>query len=266
MRSTLRCGRLPRSYLGHHFEQVTTLTKSFQSAHPLLLGVVTSAVATGANYAVPEQHSGEVVGLVFLVAAVLLALPRDSRVPASHYGLSLGGILDPEPLSLPRISREAIRAALVATLVALVVLPPFWLGYVFWFSPQGSFDWQRALENAVQGGGIVGWLNLILVHLLVVALPEEAFFRGYLQTALIDRLGKVQPRLRRVGFAIVLSSVLFALGHLATTPVIGRLAVFFPSLLFGLLRDKTGSVGASIVLHAQCNVFSALLNSGYTFR
>lgn len=227
--------------------------------------MLTAAIATAANYAVPEEHSGEVVGLVFLVAAVLLALPQGSTTRASHYGLALGGLLDPEPLSAARLLRESLQATLVATAVACVILPPFWWGYVHWFSPEGPFVWQRALDGATQGGGIVGWLNLCLVHLLVVALPEEAFFRGYLQTALTDQFSGRSSFLFRASWAIVIASLLFALGHLATTPIVGRLAVFFPSLLFGALRVQTKGIGASIVLHAQCNVFSALLNAGYSF-
>jgi membrane protease YdiL (CAAX protease family) len=107
-------------------------------------------------------------------------------------------------------------------------------------------------------------LNLAFAHLLVVALPEEAFFRGYLQTALDQRY---RGRLRFFGIhftaGLLLSSVLFALGHLTTMPQLGRLAVFFPSLLFGVLRDKSGGIGAPVVLHAQCNIFSAILGQGY---
>ncbi len=245
---------------------MTALVKRFQSVHPLVVGVSIAALAAGANALVPAEHSGEAVGLIFLLAAIGFALPRGSHLPASHFGLSLGGLLDPEPLSPVRMLKETLCATLQATLVAAIVLPPFWLGYVLWFQPTGPFELERALDTSALGGGLIGWLNLCLVHLLVIALPEEAFFRGYLQTALADRM---PGRFRNLGTglsALLLSSVLFALGHLATTPVLGRLAVFFPSLLFGLLRARTGGVGAAIVLHAQCNVFSAALNAGYSFR
>jgi len=35
--------------------------------------------------------------------------------------------------------------------------------------------------------------------------------------------------------------------------------VFFPSILFGWLRARTGGVGASIAFHALCNIYSATL-------
>ena len=55
----------------------------------------------------------------------------------------------------------------------------------------------------------------------------------------------------------------FALGHFATIREPTRLAVFFPSLLFGWLRARTGGVGAGIAFHTACNVFSELLRQGY---
>ena len=42
-----------------------------------------------------------------------------------------------------------------------------------------------------------------------------------------------------------------------------RLAVFFPALVFGWLRRRTGGVGAPVVFHAACNVFASALGRGY---
>jgi membrane protease YdiL (CAAX protease family) len=39
--------------------------------------------------------------------------------------------------------------------------------------------------------------------------------------------------------------------------------VFFPSLVFGWLRAKTGGIGAAVLFHAACNIFSAYLSAGY---
>lgn len=103
----------------------------------------------------------------------------------------------------------------------------------------------------------VWFVHLALTHLLLIALPEEFFYRGYLQ----KRLGEASaPRtwIRLGPLSItninVLVSVLFALGHLVAEPSPGRLAVFFPSLLFGALRDRTDGIWASVVFHAACNL------------
>ena len=60
-----------------------------------------------------------------------------------------------------------------------------------------------------------GWVVVLLVEVLVVAVPEEVFHRGYLMSALEARW---PPRARVLGVPLglgaVLSSALFALGHL----------------------------------------------------
>jgi len=100
------------------------------------------------------------------------------------------------------------------------------------------------------------WLLLFTIaQIVVVALPEEVFFRGYVQSLLRERWS---PRRRLLGVpfgaAHVLGSALFALIHLASVPAPERLAVFFPSLLFAWLRERTGSVVAPILFHAAANV------------
>ena len=104
------------------------------------------------------------------------------------------------------------------------------------------------------------WMWMLFNQVVLIALPEEWFFRGYLQT----RLDTVwRPRWRLLGTTLgpgwLVSSVLFALGHLIHSPSPHRLAVFFPSLLFGWLRARTGSVLASTLYHAACNVLAQAL-------
>lgn len=101
------------------------------------------------------------------------------------------------------------------------------------------------------------WLiNLILVQLLLVALPEEVFYRGYLQTSLDRLIGQDRKVLGvQVNVASVfLTSALFAVGHYLTIPHPARLAVFFPSVLFGWMRRASGGIGASVLYHAACNL------------
>jgi membrane protease YdiL (CAAX protease family) len=104
----------------------------------------------------------------------------------------------------------------------------------------------------------------VLGQLLVIALPEEAFYRGYLQSQL-DEVWR--PRWRvlgaEVGPGLLVAAVIFAVGHLATVQLPARLAVFFPALLFGWLRARTGGIGASVCFHAACNVYSLALGRGY---
>jgi uncharacterized protein len=94
----------------------------------------------------------------------------------------------------------------------------------------------------------------VLDQLLVVALPEEFFYRGYLQKRFKLALGE-GPRHFGVpmGGAFFLTQVLFALGHLVE-PHPWRLAVFFPALLFGWQRERSGTLVAPVITHAACNL------------
>ena len=67
----------------------------------------------------------------------------------------------------------------------------------------------------------------------------------------------------KVGVGLVLASGVFAVGHVLTEPYLGRLAVFFPALVFGCLRAKTGGIGAGVAFHAACNCFTWVLGRGY---
>ncbi len=103
----------------------------------------------------------------------------------------------------------------------------------------------------------------VVDQLFVVALPEEFFYRGYLQTRLRD----AWPRGRlifgaRLGRAFWLTAVLFALGHLAIFEF-WRLGVVFPALLFGWLREKTGTVVGAALLHACCNLLVLVLEASF---
>lgn len=112
------------------------------------------------------------------------------------------------------------------------------------------------------------WLLLWLAtQILLIALPEEYFYRGYLQTRLGKALDKRRaerglptrrPEFLGINAEVVLTSLLFGIGHLLI-PVGGailgnRFAVFFPSLLFGALRRKTGTITAPVVYHAASNM------------
>jgi membrane protease YdiL (CAAX protease family) len=90
------------------------------------------------------------------------------------------------------------------------------------------------------------WL-VAAAQLVVVAIPEEFFFRGYIQ-------GRLRETFRPVP-AIALSSILFGLGHFLVDYDPQRLAVAFPGVLFGILRERTGSIAPGAVFHAGCNLY-----------
>jgi membrane protease YdiL (CAAX protease family) len=85
--------------------------------------------------------------------------------------------------------------------------------------------------------------------LLLIALPEEVFFRGYLYDAFEDA-GR-EP--------VVPVALLFAIGHFAIAPSPFRLMTFFPALLLGWGRKKSGNVYVPTALHFLYNLFPSLI-------
>jgi len=94
--------------------------------------------------------------------------------------------------------------------------------------------------------------SFILMQLLLVALPEEVFFRGYLQSKIGNNIK-----------GIIIVSLLFAVGHFITLCLGGghNLAIcsqailtFFPSLVMGYLYLASKTLWASIIFHFFANV------------
>lgn len=98
--------------------------------------------------------------------------------------------------------------------------------------------------------------TFFIVQLLLVAIPEEVFFRGYLQSELGNNYR-----------AIILVSILFAIAHLvivcATSGNPGvcvqNALTFFPSLVMGFLYLKTKTLWSSIFFHFSANIVHILL-------
>jgi membrane protease YdiL (CAAX protease family) len=223
-------------------------------AGPLLVSLLATIVATALSYALPDSQAATGVGLVFLVFTYLLVLRDADAATVKESGLSLGGLFEPEPLSPAQLARSALTALGWAFAFALVLFPPFWLGFVAWHAPAAHFAPASLLAL---GRDVLG-------QVFGVAFPEEVFFRGYLQSA----LNRAWPPRFKVfgaplGPSLLVASAIFALGHLSTDPHPARLAVFFPSLVFGVVRARTGGVGASIAFHALCNLFASFLGRSY---
>lgn len=110
----------------------------------------------------------------------------------------------------------------------------------------------------------LGWLwHLLLIQVLMVALPEEFFYRGYLQTRLEALWPSSYVRGLPISYANLVVSILFAFTHFLIGHQVYRLGVFFPSLLFGMMRQKTGSLLAPVLFHATANILMKLLEVWY---
>ncbi len=155
---------------------------------------------------------------------------------------------------------QPLRSLAWTARYAAVVLPPFALVYLGWFGTTG-WRWPSV--------GVFG--RTFAEHLALAALPEELFFRGYVQTRLADRFGTRTVRVLGVplNMPLVLAAALFAITHLAYTASalspagLARLLTFFPGVLFGALREECGDVLAPTLFHALCNAVLLTLQAGY---
>jgi membrane protease YdiL (CAAX protease family) len=209
---------------------------------PLVLVAVTLALALGVVLTKPlhpflDANATGIVGIMFLLAT-WVAIQRHGE-HASDYGLHLGGW----PGEL-----------LAFGILALAIFPAFYVGFRIWWRVGPGFDWDLPWPI---------W-RLAATHLLVVAIPEEFLYRGFVQ----QRLGRFfKGRVRilgvGVGWAIPVTAALFAGGHFLVDMRVDRLATFFPALVFGWLKERRGSLCAPILFHASSNVFSDILTAGY---
>lgn len=107
----------------------------------------------------------------------------------------------------------------------------------------------------------------ILTQIFVVALPEELFYRGYLQGTLLKRWPNHHfifglP----VGKAVIITNLIFACAHLLGTWSILRLLTFFPGMLFSYLVYKNKNLVSAILFHATCNIVSMILYGSVYIR
>lgn len=226
--------------------------------HALFEALVASAVVTGvvtaASAFLPDRYVATAVGFVFLGATWALVWRKDdTRVERS--GLALGGLVLPGRIDGGRLARSVGTSLAWAAAFAAITFVPFFFGWRTFWHAKGTF-----------GLHVQAWetINEVFGQLVIIALPEEAFYRGYLQSRLDEALpGRIRLFGASIGPALIVSSVIFALGHFATIREPARLAVFFPSLAFGWLRSRTRGIGAGVAFHAACNVFSELLGKGY---
>jgi uncharacterized protein len=164
--------------------------------------------------------------------------------------------------------------ALGLGLPLFVVFPLFLGGYLLFYEIACGSPTLAVLTPPGACLGFGGWTDIGAPHLdadlavwalgqlVVVALPEELFFRGFL----LHLLERAFPPRRRlwgggIGWALFISAALFAVIHLPRDGDPRALATFFPGLLFGWMRSATGSILAPTLAHAGSNIFIRILDS-----
>lgn len=125
----------------------------------------------------------------------------------------------------------------------------------------GTCGWLRDPRfYAVLALGPTAWLlpepalRIALWRLALLALAEEALFRGVLQQWLLRRVGFAR-RFGPLTLANLTASSCFALAHLLVQPPLWAAAVFFPSLIFGWLWDRHERLLPCALVHFSYNLW-----------
>src|SRR5690606_14623005 len=186
--------------------------------------LVVGAVCLAAGLLRGVRFGAEIAPTLIAGAFLFTALEKARRDQggAARFGIALGGLLaprddegTPDPAA---VARSAAREIAVAVAVALATFVPYAFAYSAYHAPLRPFS----LE------GVEIPMSFVAGQLIVVALPEEAFFRGFVQTRFTDAFPTRRSLFGvRVSIpALVLQAALFALVHVLVEPNPARLAVF----------------------------------------
>lgn len=195
----------------------------------LLLAAISSISFFMNKYRFPARH--------FVFPAALFILP-----------LVCDNTFRPKKLFLP--SAKGLKLFLWVTIATLLFYPPLFFAYNLAFLHRAlASPTTNELMHAVTKG---------LIAIAVAAIPEEFFFRGYIQEHVFAAFDK--KILKIVSLKNLFTSLLFGLVHALAFLDITRAATFFPSLLFGLFTEKSkGRIFYSISYHVVSNILAFIL-------
>jgi hypothetical protein len=193
-----------------------------------------------------HEHTWLAPYIPLLVAVVLIYVPV---VIAKWNGESLS--------YLDRSRKQWSTSLKLALLVSAIILPPFLLL---------NHLWQMMVYGlSFHPRAVIGLAWVLVDQLFLVAIPEEIFFRGWLQSR-FNRLYPAKWNIFgvRLGWAWLLTAVLFAIAHSLVTYEWWHFAIFFPALVFGWMREKTGTIVSSSLFHCFCNLTAYWIGFNYT--
>ncbi len=125
------------------------------------------------------------------------------------------------------------------------------LGFVFVVALLIGTTTAWLLGRYLGSAGPLTW-TMLASFLLWQPAIEELLFRGVLQGWL---LGLTTGCRTFAGFSVanIITSMIFTAGHFINQPLLWALGAFFPSLIFGWFRDRSGSLWPPVLLHGVFN-------------
>lgn len=169
----------------------------------------------------------EIISYLFILLMSFVFNYKDTFIKSYYIVLPITMIILPIIRGYKIKIRFVLSDILRGLIVSLIILLPY---YIF-FS-------KRDISS-------IGYIYFFS-QLFIVALPEEVFFRGYIQ----DSIGRNYK-------AIIVVSVLFSIAHIPRALFLNEwlsLLTFFPSLVMGWLYMKTDNLIPSIIFHCFANI------------
>jgi len=107
------------------------------------------------------------------------------------------------------------------------------------------------------------WSYWLFYQFMYIALAEEVFFRGYMQSNILALTAPVMgkwPR-RQEWMSIGISAACFALAHVLIQGRIASVLTFLPGLVLGWLFIRTKSLFAPILFHGLANTYYLVISA-----
>lgn len=157
---------------------------------------------------------------------------------------------DFRPKDFWRPTKDGSKLFFLVTSAVVLFYPPLFFGFLV--------KARGAVFVIPETGEILKGVLKGLLAIAVAAIPEEFFFRCYIQEHILADQDKrfLGPVTRKN----LITSLLFGLIHALAFLNITRMVTFFPSLLFGLFTEKSrGRIFYSIAFHAVSNILQFTL-------
>jgi CAAX protease family protein len=136
-----------------------------------------------------------------------------------------------------------------------------WRDRLFWLAIMaGPLSWLvlfLLLRPATQWSWPIRMPAEYLLPVLIYPVLEEAVFRGLLQELAQEYISR--RRFGPLSLANLLTSLVFTGFHFLNHAPLWAVLVFFPSLVFGLFKDRYHTLTAPILLHGFYNAGFLLL-------
>jgi len=148
--------------------------------------------------------------------------------------------------------KSGLRTLLWLSAAIVILFPPgFFFYHLVWLDATFITPSLTAVQSAVLKS---------LMLAVTAAIPEEFFFRGWLQETALARYEK--PAIFFITRKNLFTSALFGIAHAVAFLNPLSAATFFPSLLFGWLTERSGgSIVPAVILHAVSNLVLFILLS-----